>query len=155
MCLRRRRRRFVVVVVVVVVVFFPQRVIRLLCFRAFVALARSIDRWIAGVWSFPRRNFSVINIFVETRICGNLTEREEDQFTARFLVAIFGFFWFSWLAVLERQFSLLHLLSASRHQQVLGMTIGWRVLFFLFSTIIGAGKFFIADWYLMENSDLC
>jgi len=44
---------------------------------------------------------------VATRICGNLTEREEDQFTARFLVAIFGFFWFSWLAVLERQFSLL------------------------------------------------
>jgi len=33
--------------------------------------------------------------------------------------------------VLERQFSLLCLLSASRHQQVLGMTIGWRVLFFL------------------------
>jgi len=83
---------------------------------------------------------------VATRICGNLTEREEDQFTARFLVAIFGFFWFSWLAVLERQFSLLCLLSASRHQQVLGMTIGWRVLCFLFSTFIGAGKFFfIAD----------
>jgi hypothetical protein len=36
------------------------------------------------------------------------------------------------------------------------MTIGWRVLFFLFSTFIGAGKFFfIADWYLMEDSDLC
>jgi hypothetical protein len=53
MCLRRRRRHFVVVVVIVVVFFFfPQRVFRLLCFRAFVALARSIDRSIDRVWSF-------------------------------------------------------------------------------------------------------
>jgi hypothetical protein len=98
--------------------FFVSRVSGPLSLSLARSLARSIDRSLER-WclELPRRQFSVINIFVATRICGNLTEREEDQFTARFLVAIFGFFWFSWLAVLERQFSLLCLLSASRHQQ--------------------------------------
>jgi len=98
----RRRRRFVVVVVIVVVFFFfPHRVFSSLVFSGLCGsrlLDRSLDR---SCLELPRRIFSVINILVETRICGNLTEREEDQFTARFLVAIFGFFWVSWLAVLS------------------------------------------------------
>jgi hypothetical protein len=79
MCLRRRRRRrrrFVVIVVVVVVFFFfPQRVFRLLCFRAFVALARSVDRSIARTLVFGA---SATKIFCYKYICGNKNLREFD-----------------------------------------------------------------------------
>lgn len=92
-CRRRRHRRRLLLLSAA---SFSSLVFSGLCGSR--SLDRSLDR---SCLELPRRIFSVINIFVETRICGNLTEREEDQFTARFLVAIFGFFWVSWLAVLS------------------------------------------------------